>query len=136
MTVRFLTRRRLLQLGGAAGLAATLPLPISSAHAGTSWLRRSSYAGRTGEAFKARLPDGRSLTLRLLKVSDLEGATAAGAKLAGREDAFCVTFRGAGSLQLAQGTYGISHPQLGRTQLFLVPDGNAAYAAVIHRVAR
>jgi hypothetical protein len=140
MTMRPLTRRRLLQLGGAAGLTAALPLRVSPAHARTSWLRRSTYAGRTGEAFKATLRDGRTLSLRLLDVSDLQGLTAAGGKLAGRDDAFCLSFRSTSSWRLPQGTYRLSHPQLGGAELFLVPgargDGQAAYAAVIHRADR
>jgi hypothetical protein len=72
----------------------------------------------------------------LAEVKDLmpAGATAAN----GRE-CFSLLFRG-GSVALKQNTYLLTHPSLGRFQLFLVPggpddNGAQSYVAIINRLA-
>jgi hypothetical protein len=133
-----MTRRRLFWLVGATAVVGGLPLRAGAARAATDspWLRRSGYAGRLGERFEV---DGRPLTLRLTAVGDLEGTTGAGRSLAGRDDAFYATLRGPRAPALAQGVHGLSHPELGRASLFLVPGerrGHAAtYQLVVNRAA-
>jgi hypothetical protein len=134
-----MTRRRLLWLSGTTVALTALPTRVRVARAaqGGGWLRRSAYTGRIGETFHVRLSGGGRLRLRLASVSDLQGATIAGAPLAGRDDAFCVTLNGASAPPLAQGTYRLSHPALGRAALFLVPGRGdareATYQLVVHR---
>jgi hypothetical protein len=122
-----LTRRRLFGTGGAATAAVLLAGPGAGMANATavlpSHLRRSSYAGLSGETF--RVAGG---TLTLHSVADLPGTPA------GSDDAFSLIFTGSGP---AQGIHSFSHPDLGAFELFLAPvdDPGATprYEAIVNR---
>jgi hypothetical protein len=136
-TVPTLTRRRLLVAGSASGVAAMVALnPALAKAAGAvagdpAYLRRASYTGLVGQPF---LVDwwGSSDTLTLAGVSDL------GARdLAGRDDAFSLTFSGAPSLAVGKEPISLSNRSLGRFELFVSrvdPTGaSQLFEAVINR---
>jgi hypothetical protein len=131
-----LTRRRLLATGGASAAAAAIALNPRIAAAATAvavdppYLRRASYAGLVGERF---LVDswGSSSALTLIAVSDIGAGD-----LAGRDDAFSLTFSGDPALALGNGAVPLRNGKLGRFQLFVGrvdPAGEAHFEAVVNR---
>ena len=134
-----LTRRRLVLSGGAAvaGLYVMGAVPAAAAAAsGPAHLRRSSYARLTGTTFAAVGPTGAGVTLRLRAVSDLARARQT-RSLAGRDDAFALTFSGSASGELGSAICRIRHPTLGWISLFITPSGRPAkqqlYEVVVDR---
>jgi hypothetical protein len=129
-----LTRRSLLH-AGALGAAATFvglqPWAAAPAAAAPGHLRRSSYIGLVGEGFSVGSAD-----LRLLSIDDLAGATV-DKSLAGSEDAFVLAFSGPLDAALEGGTHSVSHPALGRFELFVSevgqPQFERRHEAVIDR---
>jgi hypothetical protein len=137
-----LTRRRIVQLGGAAvaGLAlggaataraATL-LSTTPAH-----LRRSSYARLKGTAFTASGAGGTKVTLRLAEVADLARARS-DRSLKGSDAAFALALTGPGKALLAGSVHELRHASLGTFSLFLVPVGRPtkteqSYEVVVDR---
>jgi hypothetical protein len=132
------TRRRLLQTGGAASAAALFGLHASTATANAQataadgtpfYLLRSSYAGlKTADFDVSSL---RSTTLTLKAVEDLTAASV-DRDLASSEDAFALAF--SASRPLEQGIHFLNHPQLGGFELFIAPVANGAgYEAVVNR---
>jgi hypothetical protein len=126
------TRRRLLQVGGIGGAALLLGVrpwsPASASAAGSrDYLLRSSYENLTTPEF-AMSGGG---TAQLLRVSDLVG----GKQLAGSEDAFALEF--SSSRPLDQGMQTLSHPELGRFDLFMAPDAplgtRSSFSVVVNR---
>jgi uncharacterized protein DUF6916 len=136
-----LTRRRFVQTGAAAASVCVLgSLPAAaSATATPAYLRRSSYASRTGAAFSAVGPSGAAVTLRLLAVADLARATQK-RSLAGSDDAFALTFAGPANKPLGSGIRKLRHPTLGWISLFITPAGPPAkeqrYEVVVDRGPR
>jgi hypothetical protein len=132
-----LTRRRLVQAGGAATAALYLGgLTGTARAAGTPiHLRRSGYTGLASRAFAA--PGGQ--TLVLTGVTDLVRAQH-DASFAGRDDAFALTFSGPRAAPLDGGIHTLSHPELGRFDVFIGPVENAAdaqhYEVVVDRSVR
>jgi hypothetical protein len=139
--VKRITRRRLVQ-AGAAG-AATVWLGrfehiegIARAAVGSHpELSRATYAGLSSATFGV----AGGTSLELVSVGDLPVAESVPG-LQGRDDAFLVRFRGAGATPLTQGTHTMSHPQLGRFDLFIAPVDQAGdeqdYEAVVDRTVR
>jgi len=132
------TRRRFVQAGGAAAAGLYLSgLPaIASAASGPAHLRRSAYSGRVGTTFQAVSVTGATVALRLTGVADLARATQT-RSLAGRDDAFALTFTGPpGSLR--SGIANLRHPSLAWVALFITPVGrsvNQLYEVVVDRAA-
>lgn len=136
-----LTRRRLLQGGGAALAIAVIDMhawvpALASAGSGgapaaPAYLRRSSYAGLTGQSFTAS-SGGRSQTLKLLSISDLQRAG-----LAGADDAFVLELSGAVDQAIGQAIHTFKHPALGSFDLFVTPvkqpQSTQSYAVVVDR---
>jgi len=135
-----LTRRRLLQSGGAAAAVALIDLhPVTAALASNAntasntpaYLRRSSYTSLSSNGFTVSA-DGVQQTLELLSVSDLKRAG-----LQGADDAFMLQFSGPGSETIEQGTHVLSHPTLGSFELFSTPvnqpQSTQTYAIVVDR---
>lgn len=134
-----LTRRRLVLSGGAAvaGLYVMGSLPATAvAGSGPPYLRRSSYTALIGADFAAVDPTGDRVTLRLLAVADLARA-AQSRSLAGRDDAFALTFSGPANQPLGSAISNLRHPTLGWISLFITPHGPAAaeqrYEVVVDR---
>ena len=133
-----LTRRRLLAFGGAAAATAMLPGGVAraagrpTAKASTNWLERGAFSSRVGQPFSMAREGGGTIALTLSKVSDLQGRTSKGKSLAGRNDSFMLTFKGAGSATAPQGIRSLSHKQLGSKSLFVVP-GAGAYSVLVNR---
>lgn len=120
-----LTRRRLMLSGGAAvaGLYVMGGLPATAVAASAPpHLRRSSYEGLIGTELAAVGPTGAGVTLRLLAVTDLARA-AQMRSLAGRDDAFALTFSGPSGSLLGSGIRELRHPSLGWVALFITPFG-------------
>jgi len=132
-----LTRRRLVQSGGVAvaGLYAMGALPAAAFAAdGPPHLQRSSWMTRAGRMFPAVGASGDSATLRLVAVDDLARARQS-PSLAGRDDAFALTFSGPPGL--GSGIASVRHPTLWWVSLFMTPGGPPAkeqyYEVVVDR---
>ena len=132
-----LTRRHLLALGGLAFASASMP---SVARAGStpvtknSWLERGTYNSRVGQTF---LMDG--VALKLAAVLDLVGTNSRDRPLAGRNDAFTLSFSGSQTGSGFQETRLFTHPELGQHPLFVVAgrgvDGPLTYTVTVNRSA-
>jgi hypothetical protein len=129
-----LTRRSLLRAGALASVATftgTRPWALTPAMAAAGHLRRSSYDGLVGQHFRAG-----QAALQLLSVSDVAGA-AVDPSLAGSEDTFVLTFSGPLEPALEAGTRMLSHPELGKFELFVSPverpHADRRYEAVVDR---
>jgi hypothetical protein len=134
------TRRGLLQAGGAAVLAVAVAevgqVGTALSNVGApAHLRRSSYVPLIGDRFELNAETGRILA-RLVAVKDpgfgkpIRGATA-------REDVFALVFHDPGSARLEQDVMTLRHPALGQFRLLVSPASNGRrgqhYAAVINR---
>jgi hypothetical protein len=134
-----MTRRRLLQAGGAgvvlavAGGAGRVVSAGASATANGA-LRRSRYAPHVGRSFRLTAPDGTSIMAKLAAVEDLSPATQP--RLRGSDDAFVLVFRGPARPQLAQNVLDIRHPGAGRAALLASPCSRGRhgqdYAVVVN----
>jgi hypothetical protein len=90
--------------------------------ANIEWLTYDLFAGRVGEHFDATA--GEDSTVRLELVDATEGSQLGGRGPEGQERLqFSLVFRGPATEALAQGTYPVSHVELGELELFLVPIG-------------
>lgn len=138
-----LTRRRLVQIGAAG--AATFLVGSRAGFEGVAkaapvgnGLRRSDYLGISSSSFTASV-DGGSRALELVGVEDLPIASRV-PSLVNSDDAFSLTFRGDVRGSFAQGTRELSHPQLGKLSLFVVPverpTDTQTYEAIIDRTVR
>lgn len=139
-----LTRRRLVQIGaaGAATFLVGSRMGLEGvAHAAPNGkgLRRSDYLGLTDPGFAASV-DGGSRALELVGIEDLPVASQV-PSLQNSNDAFSLLFRGDARGSFAQGTHELSHPQLGKVSLFVVPverrTGNSQdYEAIVDRTVK
>lgn len=128
-----LTRREILKLGAlAAALVAAPGLRYLSADDAPPFLRRSTFEPLVGSTFTLRSPDGAVVSARLESIED----TAAVRRGASPERAFSLQFRGE-RREAQQGTYVLSHRELRRFSLFVVPVGRGVhgqtYQAVVNR---
>lgn len=134
-----LTRRRLLQSGGAAFAVTLVDLhgwvpALASGVSGSApaYLRRSSYVPLTGQSFTVASDGQGSQTLTLLSVSDLDGPG-----LAGSEDAFRLEFSGPLGQSMQQGVYRLTNPALGPAELFIAavdrPQSAQGYELIVDR---
>jgi len=91
--------------------------------AGIEWLTYDLFAPRVGDAFEVGVAGGsRSVPMVLADAS--EGSEPGGAGPEGqRRQQFSLVFRGAAAPVLPQGTYRVTHPDLGDLDIFLVPIG-------------
>jgi hypothetical protein len=86
------------------------------------WLTHDDFSGRLGDPFEVTVDDGPALTLVLAESS--LGEELGGPGPEGQERLqFSLTFRGPATPFLPQGTYELSHAELGELPLFLVPLG-------------
>ncbi len=123
-----LTRRRIVQIGGAAavglalGGAGSARAASATSTTAPAYLRRSSYAKLKGTAFTATGASGTKVTLRLAEVADLARARSE-KSLAGSDAAFALTLTGPRKTLLAGSVHELRHASLGAFSLFLVPVG-------------
>jgi hypothetical protein len=133
-----LTRRRLIQIGGGAVAAVYLGgLTGTAAAAGVPGaLKRSSYASLIGTPFTATAVTGAAATLTLTEVADLARARSEPV-LAGRDDAFALSFSGPTAAVLDGGIHELAHPTLGRFSVFIAPvdraESSQSYEVVVDR---
>jgi hypothetical protein len=131
-----LTRRRLVQAGGAGAAALYLGgLAGTARAAGTpAYLQRAGYTALSSAAFTAG-----GTTLKLTEIADLARARH-DASFAGRDDAFALSFSGPRDAVLESGIHELRHPDLGRFSVFIAPVENAAdaqhYEVVVDRSVR
>jgi hypothetical protein len=115
-------------IAGAGGLAGLLGLD-ASAH-----LVEASYRPLLGRTFQVLSPRGADL--RLVGVRNLGALSVGRRRLTGREH-FALDFEGPAGNRLGSSLYQLSHPDLGRFQLFLAPVGLPGsvqrYEAIINR---
>lgn len=133
-----LTRRRLVQAGGAAAASlylGTLPSRAAAAvaPAAPAYLRRSSYAMLKNSAFAVAGARGAKTTLRLTAVADLARARLE-SSLRDRDDAFALTFTGPSGAPLASATHELRHPRLGTFSVFMAPVGRPTRSAQRYEV--
>jgi hypothetical protein len=133
-----LTRRRLLQSGGAALAVAVIDmhswvpaLAASGSSNAPAYLRRSSYIPLAGQSFTAISGD-QSQALKLVSISDVERAG-----LAGADDAFVLELSGALGQTIEQAVHTFKHPTLGSFDVFVtpvdLPQSSQSYAVVVDR---
>jgi hypothetical protein len=137
-----LTRRRLVQIGAAGaatfliGSRAGFEGVANAAPAGNG-LRRSDYLGLSSPNFSAAV-DSKSHPLELVGVEDLPIAAQV-PSMVNSDDAFSLSFRGNGR-GFSQGTHELSHPELGKVSLFIVPverrGANQDYEAIVDRTVK
>jgi hypothetical protein len=134
-----MTRRRLLQAGGAGAalaIAGSAGRVVVAGAAGTATglLRRSRYTPHVGRSFRLTAPDGTSIMAKLAAVEDL--SPTAQPRLRGSDDAFVLIFRGPARPQLAQDVLDIRHPGAGRAALLASPCSRGRhgqdYAVVVN----
>ena len=86
------------------------------------WLTYDHFSGRVGDTFDVALDDGPAVPLVLVEAT--ESSEAGGPGPAGEQRRqFSLEFRGPADRLLPQRTYGLTHPELGELELFLVPVG-------------
>jgi hypothetical protein len=145
------SRRKFLKAGTLVALTAAIPLnvfgqnrkerdgnPVDQLAAQTDPLQhynKSAFTSYLNSVFQ--LYTGYSIVeVTLTEVKDL---LPPGARAANGTECFSLLFRG-GTVALRQNTYQITHPSLGRFQLFLVPGGPddtgaQSFVAIINRTA-
>ena len=86
------------------------------------WLTHDDFAGRVGDRFALSVPDGSSLAVELVEVT--ESAELGGVGPDGQvRHQFSLVFRGPPEPAMAQSIYQLDHEDLGELELFLVPIG-------------
>ena len=137
-----LTRRRLVQAGGAAtavlylgGLTGT-----ASAAGVPSFLTRAAYTSLADPQFGAVTGSGLTTMLRLTEVADLARARVE-PSFAGRDDAFALLFSGPADLVLDSGIHELRNSVLGAFSVFISPvqdqhGGEQRYEVVVDRSVR
>lgn len=95
---------------------------IRSAGGENRWLTYDQFAGRVGERFDVASGEGSSAPVVLIEAT--EGSEPGGRGPEGEERLqFSLVFRAPLSEVWPQGTYTLSHGELGELELFLVPIG-------------
>ena len=137
-----LTRRRLVQAGGAATAVLYLGglTPTASAAGVPSFLTRSAYASLADPQFGAVTGSGLTTMLRLTEVADL-ARTRHEPAFAGRDDAFALLFSGPAGPPLDSGIHELRHSALGAFAVFISPvqasgGGEQRYEVVVDRSVR
>lgn len=127
-----MTRRQVLQSGGAGATAAfvLLHLPASAAatRSAQSHLLRSTWRDLSAPYLRA----GPSI-LKLESLGDLSAAPNV-PSLVNSEDAFSLVLSGPGGLAQSEAPLRISNSEMGTFDLFLSPLGDGRYEAVVNRV--
>jgi hypothetical protein len=86
------------------------------------WLTYDHFAQRRGQRFEVAVAEGPALDLELIEAT--QGGLPGGRGPDGQERMqFSVIFRGTAEPVLPQGTYQLTHAQLGELELFIVPIG-------------
>ena len=111
-------RRTFLQLASIAPTSLVAGVGAAPARASGAALTRSSFAPLVGEDFAFEKSALETTNARLVGVEDLEGMIPG----QDREGAFRLLFRSAAGQALAQETFSVSHPRLGRFALFVSPN--------------
>jgi hypothetical protein len=89
---------------------------------GLDWLTCADFSPRVGAPFDLSVPDGTTVALELVEAR--EGTAPGGVGPDGQERRqFSLLFRGPAAPFQPQGTYRLSHPDMGELDLFLVPIG-------------
>lgn len=134
------SRRSMFRFGGAMLAAAAAPSAMSLERSSLRADNPEFYAPGTFQpfvntGFKVESPDVHAW-LTLLTIDPCKPAPAQsprGAVLGPQTETAILHFAASGD-ELAQDTYELSHPDLGRFQLFLVPAGTFRYAATLNRL--
>jgi hypothetical protein len=130
-----LSRRHFLTVAAGATAAAAIPIGVGTASAAGGSTPKlpelGQFASAIGTSFRVRVAPAQWATITLQTVEETPGTNMRG-------DWVSLVFAGSRRDPFAAGTYTVTHPTLGRRQLFLVPIGRDAslqrYEAVIHRL--
>ena len=125
-------------MAGAGGLAAFGLLPILGSLVGRSIsaaeLTQARFAALLGTSFKVGLAHGHAASIRL---ADVKPIMPVGVPVVSGEG-FTLHFTGSYSQRFGQDTYQVTHPTLGKFEVFLVPVGptgaDRQYEAVFNRL--
>lgn len=100
-------------------------------------LHLSDFQPLQGERFTLHTAAAPSTTVQLVTAKDRTQDQGRASHLG--EECFCLTFSGTTDQNITQGSYTLSHAQLGRFELFLVPaqriGQDERYIAIIHRIS-
>lgn len=92
---------------------------------GLEWLTYDQFAPRVGEGFDVGV-EGGSTTVAMVLAEATEGTEPGGTGPHGQGRLqFSLVFHGPQAPALPQGTYEVTHPELGALAIFLVPIGPA-----------
>ena len=86
------------------------------------WLTYADFAGRLGDTFDLTADGGAGLPVELAEATESTEPGGEGPDGQTRNQ-FSLVFRGPASPHLPQGTYLLTHAELGELALFLVPVG-------------
>ena len=115
-------------------------IPIRAQQEPTYYFTRATFDPYVGDIFQAPNARGKLVTLKLLSVSSYKPqATTKISTKSGRDtDAFSLLFSASEPLPAFTSIHKISHPALGKFDLFLTPrkatDGTILYEAVFNHV--
>ena len=129
-----LSRRRLLVGIGTAGAVAAVPTRAGAAPSGATRVRRLDLATCTAETFtphigtrfRLRRPGAIAVSLRLAAVERASNDDAT--------SSFSLLFRAPRDEAIPQGTYRLTHQELGRFRVLLVPVGDRTLEAVFNHL--
>lgn len=116
------------------------PVPIEAQQDSLFYLRSSTFTPYIGDIFQAPNALGRMVELELTQVSDyrVKGTTRITTKKSRPSRAFSLTFVASEPLPQFTSIHQISHPALGRLDLFLTrylrEDGSYLYEAVFNHI--
>jgi uncharacterized protein DUF6916 len=153
------SRREFLRVGTVAGLFAAISLksvvsvlgqqagsertalftiPVESQGDPLDSLTEEVLSGHLNTMFQVHTSSGRAITLKLIKVTGWQPASAATAANSPALECFSALFRGPRSRALESGRYLITHDQLGIFELFITPVNDHSkdrfYEAVFNRL--
>jgi hypothetical protein len=145
-----ISRRKFLHTGTLAVVAAGIPMrafaaaaskPSQSAslttagHDQASPLNKESFARHLNTTFELRHRDHSPITVKLIELKDWHNK---GGRIGAKTECFSAIFVSSNVARLPQSTYAVHHPQMGKFDLLLVPNGQNKqgeyYEAIFNRL--
>jgi hypothetical protein len=145
-----ISRRKFLHTGTLAVVAAGIPMRAFTAEASNSSqsaslipagsdlaspLNKESFARHLNTTFELRHRDHSPITVKLIELKDWNTK---GGRIGAKTECFSAIFLSSNFERLPQSTYAVRHPQMGKFDLLLVPNGHSKqgeyYEAIFNRL--